>query len=107
MINAIPSDTAEITMNLWGFGPEVFASLEAQLGVFLAVEGHAGDAELRLSDAIGEQVEQGFARVRVLEAPDRWFGLTYAADLAAVRESVTERIDAGVYPADLRGAFRP
>jgi len=94
-----------VSMNLWGFGPEVFASLEAQLGAFLAIEGQAGDAELRLSDAIGDQVEQGLARVRVLQAPDRWFGLTYAADLAAVRVSVTERIAAGVYPADLRGAF--
>ena len=94
-----------VSMNLWGFGPEVFASLEAQLGVFLAVEGDAGEAELRLSDAIGEQVERGLSRVRVLEAPDRWFGLTYAADLAAVRESVRERIVAGVYPPDLRGAF--
>lgn len=93
------------SMNLWGFGPEVFAPLDAQLGVFLAVAGHASDTELRLSDAIGEQVEQGRARVRVLEAPDRWFGLTYAADLAMVRESVRERIAAGVYPADLRGVF--
>jgi len=92
-----------VSMNLWGFAPEVFAALEAQLALFLAVEGRTADAELRLSDAIGAQVEQGLARVRVLEAPDLWFGLTYAADLAAVRESVTERIAAGVYPADLRG----
>jgi hypothetical protein len=94
-----------VSMNLWGFGSEVFAVLEDQLGTFLAAEGHTANAELRLSDAIGEQVERGLARVRVLAAPDRWFGLTYAADLAAVRESVTERIAAGVYPADLRGAF--
>jgi NDP-sugar pyrophosphorylase family protein len=96
-----------VSMNLWGFGPEVFASLEAQLSAFLPVAGHTADAELRLSDAIGEQVAQGLARVRVLEAPDRWFGLTYAADLAAVRESIAERIAAGVYPADLRRAFSP
>ena len=94
-----------VSMNLWGFGAEVFASLEARFGAFLTVEGHAGDAELRLSDAIGEQVGQGRALVRVFEAPDRWFGLTFAADLAAVRESVGERIAAGVYPADLREAF--
>lgn len=93
------------SMNLWGFGSEVFAALEAQLSAFLAVAGHTADAELRLSDAIGEQVERGLARVRVLAAPDQWFGLTYAADLAAVRESVRERIATGIYPADLREAF--
>jgi hypothetical protein len=94
-----------VSMNLWGFGSEVFAALEAQVRAFLPVAGHTSGAELRLSDAIGEQVERGLARVRVLAAPDRWFGLTYAADLAAVRERVRERIAAGVYPADLRGAF--
>jgi hypothetical protein len=93
------------SMNLWGFGSEVFAVLEEQLGAFLAVERHTADAELRLSDAIGEQVERGLARVRVLTVPDRWFGLTYAADLAAVRASIMERIAAGIYPTDLRGAF--
>ena len=93
------------SMNLWGFGPAVFAALEAQLAAFLAGEGQTADGELRVSEAIGEQVTAGTAQVRVLAAPDRWFGMTYAADLPAARESIAALIRAGAYPGDLRAGF--
>jgi NDP-sugar pyrophosphorylase family protein len=93
------------SMNLWGFSPSILAALGAQLAAFLAAERRAADSELRLSEAIGEQVVAGAAQVRLFAAPDQWFGMTYAADLPAARESIAALIEAGTYPADLRGAF--
>ncbi len=91
-----------VSMNLWGFEPAVFEVLAAQFEAFLEAHGRTMDAECRLSDAVAEQVARGQARVQVLAAPDRWFGMTYAADLEEARRSIRTLVEAGVYPPDLR-----
>ena len=94
-----------VSMNLWGFTPEVFAALEEQFAAFLAAPQRAPDAEFLLSTALGDQVAAGRARLRVLPAPDRWLGMTFTADVAAVRAALADLVRAGTYPADLRAAF--
>jgi hypothetical protein len=93
------------SMNLWGFAPGMLSALMDQFSEFL--DGAGGDAapEFPLSTAVGAQVAQGRARLRVLVAPDQWFGMTFAADLPAVRDTLAALIRAGRYPADLRVAF--
>lgn len=95
----------QVSMNLWGFAPDVLAVLEEQFMAFLDGPGQAPDAEFLLSTALGDQVAAGRARLRVLPAPDRWLGMTFAADVAAVRTALAELVRAGIYPADLRAAF--
>ena len=92
------------SMNLWGFTPDVLAVLEEQFAAFLAAQ-RAPDAEFLLSTALDEQVTAGRARLRVLTAPDRWLGMTFAADVPAVRAAIGALVRAGAYPADLRAAF--
>jgi len=93
------------SMNLWGFRREVFAALEQQFAAFLAAADRAPDAEFLLSSALDDQVTSGRARLRVLPAPDRWLGVTFTADVPAVRDEIASLVRAGVYPADLRDAF--
>jgi MobA-like NTP transferase protein len=95
------------SMNLWGFTPDVFAVLEEQFAAFLAHEHRASDAEFLLSTALDEQVTAGRARLRVLTAPppDRWLGVTFAADAPAVRDAIASLVRAGIYPTNLRAAF--
>ncbi len=95
----------QVSMNLWGFAPDVLAVLEEQFTAFLDAPGLAADAEFLLSTALGDQVAAGRARLRVLPAPDRWLGMTFAADVEAVRAALAELVRAGTYPADLRAAF--
>ncbi len=94
------------SMNLWGFTHDVLAVLEEQFTAFLAAVRQA-DAEFLLSTALDEQVTAGRARLRVLTAPpsDRWLGMTFAADVPAVRTAIGALVRAGTYPADLRAAF--
>ena len=99
------ADDAVASMNLWGFAPDVLAALADQFARFLDVAGGDLDAEFPLSTAVNEQVARGQARLRVLTAPDRWFGMTFAADLPAVRDAIAALVRAGTYPADLRAAF--
>jgi NDP-sugar pyrophosphorylase family protein len=77
----------QVSMNLWGFTPEVFAALEEQFAAFLASR-RAPEAEFLLSTALDDQVRSGRARLRVLPAPDRWLGMTFAADVPAVRTAL-------------------
>jgi hypothetical protein len=96
-----------VSMNLWGFAPDVFAALEEQFAAFLASTQSAPQPEFLLSTALDEQVRAGRARLRVLPAPpaDRWLGMTFAADVPAVRAGLAALVRAGTYPADLRAAF--
>jgi hypothetical protein len=94
-----------VSMNLWGFTPAVLAVLEEQFTAFLDAPRREPAAEFLLSTALGDQVTAGRARLRVLPAPDRWLGMTFAADVAAVRAALAERVRGGIYPADLRAAF--
>jgi len=94
-----------VSMNLWGFTPAVFAVLEEQFSAFLAAETGVPGAEFLLSTALGEQVVTGRSRLRVLPTPDRWLGMTFAADLEMVRAALAELVRARRYPADLRAAF--
>jgi hypothetical protein len=88
-----------VSMNLWGFGPEILAHLAAGYEAFRASA--PPGAEFYLPTAVGEAVAAGIARVRVLEAGGRWCGLTAAADLAEVRRDMAARIAAGAYPSPL------
>ncbi len=95
------------SMNLWGFTPDVLAVLEEQFAAFLVAAQRSPDAEFLLSTALDEQVTAGRARLRVLTSPppDRWLGVTFAADVPAVRDEIASLVRAGVYPPDLRDAF--
>ena len=96
-----------VSMNLWGFTPGIFAALEQQFAGFLAAPDRPPDTEFLLSTALDEQVTTGRARWRLLPAPpsDRGLGMTFAADLPAVRAGLAALVRAGTYPADLRAAF--
>jgi NDP-sugar pyrophosphorylase family protein len=93
------------SMNLWGFAPAVLPVLMDQFAAFLDAADGDPTPEFPLSTAMNAQVAEGRARLRVLVAPDRWFGMTFAADLPAVRDALAALVRAGTYPADLRAAF--
>ena len=94
------------SMNLWGFMPALWPVLEEQFSEFLERSGTDPAAEFYLSEAVGDQAVTRRASVRVLEARDRWFGMTVAADADLVRQAIDELVAGGVYPRDLREGFR-
>ena len=44
---------------------------------------------------------EGKARVKVLPAADRWYGVTYKEDRPVVVEAMRQKTAAGEYPEDL------
>ena len=98
---ALPAD-APVSMNLWAFTPAAFPLLRDAFVRYLAAPG-AVSREFLLPDAVAEWVAAGAARVRVLPARGRWFGLTHPADRAPVEHALRERVASGEYPAPLWG----
>jgi UTP-glucose-1-phosphate uridylyltransferase len=96
---------AEIaSMNCWVFTPAIFAGLQAAFDEFLDRLGHDEKAEATLPEAVNALVQAGTARVRVLEAPGPWFGITHPEDRDRVVDGLRELTVRGVYPTPLWGA---
>ncbi len=87
-----------VSMNMWGFTPRVFDQLRERFEKFL--EDSAGDlkAECFIPNTVGELVQSGLARVKVLHSSDSWFGVTYREDRPRVVESIRRLIATGLYP---------
>ena len=54
-------------------------------------------AEYLLPRIIDRLIREGKAKVRVLETQDKWFGVTYQEDKAAVVASIQELVKRGIY----------
>lgn len=99
---------APVSVNLVGLPPAFFALLEDFLDGFLrageerrAADPQAKEGEAYLPAAIDAAIGAGALRVHVLQTPESWFGVTYAADRERTRAALQERIKAGEYPPDL------
>jgi len=94
---------AVVSMNLWGFQPAIFDELEQYFHTFLR---HLPEGELKaeclLPTMVGDTMDAGRLQVKVLSSADRWFGMTYHEDRAAVAEELRLLHAKGVYPATLK-----
>jgi NDP-sugar pyrophosphorylase family protein len=93
----IPGETI-VSMNLWGFTPEIFDELERRFAAFLEKRGADLKAEYPIPTVVGELVREGRAKIRVFRTRESWFGLTYPEDLPAAQQAVRDLIRRGVYP---------
>ena len=95
----VPADTI-VSMNMWGFTPGFLKELEARFPNFLdtlAVK-NPEKAEFFLPFAVEALLAENKATVKVLQSPDKWYGVTYAADKPQVVAALREKTAAGLYP---------
>ena len=92
-----------VSMNMWGLSPAFLGTLEEHFKTFFQtdVPQNPLKAEYLLPILIGQLLQQKAVTVQVLPTQDKWFGVTYAADKAAVTESFEKLLSDGVYRADL------
>lgn len=90
-----------VSMNCWGFTPELFAGLDAQFREFLAARGGEPKSEFYLPAAVSTMIARGEASVRVLPTGSQWFGVTYREDKPRFEAAIAELVRVGNYPARL------
>ena len=92
-----------VSMNLWGFTPDLFAALEARFPEWLEKNGSALKSEWYIPFVVDELIHEGKADVEVLPTDSNWFGVTYREDKPFVTGEIGKLVAAGEYPASLFG----
>lgn len=90
-----------VSMNCWGFAPNIFPLLETGFREFLERNGNDLKAECYIPTSLNEIVSSGKGKVKVLRTPDSWFGVTYREDRPRVIGSIRDLIQRGDYPEQL------
>lgn len=98
----LPFDTI-VSMNCWGFTPDLFRHLETELRGFYeaAVPTNPLRCEFYLPFAVQAQMEAGLCDVAVYPTESVWQGVTYQEDKPHVKAAIADLIANGEYPADL------
>ncbi len=87
-----------VSMNMWGFNPQIFPQLRERFHAFLERSGNELKSEHFVPTAVNELVSSGKARVKVLRTNDAWFGVTYREDRPRVVDSIAALVKKGKYP---------
>lgn len=90
-----------VSMNFFGFTPDIFGHLRAAFTKFLETNGTDMKAECYVPKEVDVLIRDGKADVKVLESNDSWFGVTYPEDKADVVASIRALVAAGAYPENL------
>ena len=98
----VPCDTV-VSMNFWGFHPAVFPVFKQAFDNFLQNCNAGSGAELYIPAVVDHAINVGKLSVKVFPTTEKWKGVTYAADLAGVKDYINLLTAAGVYPEELSG----
>lgn len=90
-----------VSMNLWGFTPELFDALEARFPAWLADNGTKEKSEWYIPFVVDELIHEGKADCKVLPTESSWFGVTYREDKPFVMAEIKKLVDSGEYPSKL------
>lgn len=98
----LPADTT-VSMNFMGFMPsfleEATELFPKALDEILAKNPLKG--EYFLPAIVQQMLTEGRATMKVLTSPDKWYGVTYAADKPVVVEALKQMTQDGLYPEKL------
>lgn len=86
-----------VSMNLWGFRPDIFAHIEKGFTEFLKDNINEPKKEYYLPLVVTELIETGTKKVKVLTAEDKWYGVTYKEDKPGVVAAIEDMIAKGYY----------
>ena len=89
-----------VSMNMWGFMPDIFDEMQVAFDDFLEVNGMDMKAHYSIPAFMNEKIKKG-AKVKVVETPARWMGLVSHDDKIQVVLRINEMMRKGIYPSKL------
>ena len=97
------SGDTQVSMNFWGFTPEILDEIWAAFPAFLTenLPVNPEKCEFYLPTFVGSRLAEGKVRVRVLPCMETWHGVTYKEDLDSVKSAIGQLKREGKYPARL------
>ncbi len=91
-----------VSMNIWGFTPDVFPLLDAAFDRFRN-SGRSDGAEFQIGAAIQTMIDSRAACVDVLTGGAGWLGITYPGDRKRVADALAGLVRNRTYPSPLVG----
>ncbi len=90
-----------VSMNMWGFTPDLFKEAENLFVQFLQANASSNSAEFYIPSVVNTLINKGYARCKILHTPDSWFGVTYKEDKEFVSGQLLIITNKGTYPVPL------
>mgnify|MGYP001303058690 CR=1 FL=1 len=87
-----------VSMNMWGFTPQLFNYLEEMFVDFLVERGTELKSEFLIPSVVNDLIINGKEPVHVLRSNAKWFGVTYKEDKPFVEQEIKKLVKAGEYP---------
>lgn len=89
-----------VSMNFWGLTPAYLEECKARFPKFLEenLPKNPEKCEYLLPTLVADLVAEGKADVKVLDNSDKWYGVTYKEDKAAVVDAFRSLTASGIYP---------
>lgn len=94
--SGFPEDTI-VSMNMWGFTPKIFETLEADFNAFLKNLSNPLKEEFLLPVVVDNLIKNKGEKVSVIPTSEKWYGVTYKEDAAPVSEALKNMVDKGLY----------
>jgi len=96
----LPADTV-VSMNFWGFDPNVFEYIQKLFIRFLRENGGNPKAEFFIPIIGDAFIADGKGEIKVIPTSAQWFGVTYKEDAPHVKEEIHKLIAEGTYSEQL------
>ena len=87
-----------VSMNVWGFTPDLFGHLSSMFEEFLQREGSEMKSEYLIPSVVNALIQTNVKDVKVLRTGSSWFGVTYKEDKPHVIQKIQELMDQDRYP---------
>ena len=99
---SLPPGTT-VSMNMWGFAPSMMEEIESHFSSFLKenLAKNPLKCEYYLPLVVNELLREHKASFQVLPTAEKWYGVTYAADMPIVRAALAALRKEGLYPEQL------
>lgn len=94
--SGIPLDTL-VSMNMWGFLPDIFDKLQERFEVFLKTNTNELKGEYFIPLLVDYLIKEEGRKIKVLPANDKWYGVTYKEDKDSVKEAFKMFTEQGMY----------
>ena len=88
-----------VSMNCWGFKPSILGAFQKTFeeNFEAGVKANPEKYEDLLPNAVQSLMSRGQGSVKVLDTPDKWFGVTYKEDKPEVIKSIAAKKAQGLY----------
>ena len=92
-----------VSMSIWGFGASMMGEIERRIAPFFRenLPSNPLKTEFFLPYVPDQLIKESVGSVKVLPNEEKWYGVTYAEDMPAVRRAIADLKASGSYPARL------